>query len=212
MKRRNKKITIVIFVIILILIIGGFVGYKIYKDKQHKKQFTFATQEEKAKSYEQYLAEGLKYKSEGDQGNKDAYYKAIDAYLNASEVGEGKVWVPYLNVANMYKMLKDNKNADKYYDKALAINPAEPLIYMAKIELYKYDPEKKQEEVLAVYKKALDDVTENANIVVDYASYLESIGKNDEALKYFNMLLEKYPDNQVYKDEIKILKEKLGIK
>lgn len=156
--------------------------------------------EQEAKYFE-YLNEGLKYKSEGDAGNKDSYYKSIEAYQKASDVAEGKVWIPYLNLGNVYRLVADFKNAEKSYDKALEIT-SESTVYKAKIDMYRYELKKSEDEMVVIYEEAIEKVVDNVDLVKNYAVYLSNIGKYSESLEYWKMISEKFPDEQMYKDEI----------
>lgn len=159
--------------------------------------------------YAAYLEEGLKYKSEGDSGNRDSYYKAIESYQKATDISEGRVWVPYFNLGNVYRLVDDFENADKAYNKALEISSQDTL-YMAKIEMYQYDMKKSEDEICAVYKEALSKNAENLDIVTKYAAYLRDIGRNEESLIYWKIALEKFPTDQRYKNEVANLEAKLN--
>ena len=163
--------------------------------------------EQEAKYFE-YINEGLKYKSEGDVGNKDSYYKSIEAYQKASDIAEGKVWIPYLNLGNVYRLVADFKNAEKSYDKALEIAP-EGTVYKAKIDMYRYELKKSEDEMIVIYEDAIEKVVDNVDLMKNYAAYLRDIERYSDSLKYWKMISEKFPDNQMYKDEIKELEDKL---
>ena len=163
--------------------------------------------EQEAKYFE-YISEGLKYKSEGDAGNKDSYYKSIEAYQKASDVAEGKVWIPYLNLGNVYRLVEDFENAEKSYDKALEIAP-EGTVYKAKIDMYRYELKKSEDEMIVIYEDAIEKVVDNVDLMKNYAAYLRDIERYSDSLKYWKMISEKFPDNQMYKDEIKELEDKL---
>ena len=163
--------------------------------------------EQEAKYFE-YINEGLKYKSEGDAGNKDSYYKSIESYQKASDIAEGKVWIPYLNLGNVYRLVSDYENAEKSYDKALEIAP-EGTIYKAKIDMYRYELKKSEDEMIVIYEDAIEKVVDNVDLMKNYAAYLRDIERYSDSLKYWKMISEKFPDNQMYKDEIKELEDKL---
>ena len=158
--------------------------------------------------YFEYINEGLKYKSEGDAGNKDSYYKSIEAYQKASDIAEGKVWIPYLNLGNVYRLVADFKNAEKSYDKALEIAP-EGTVYKAKIDMYRYELKKSEDEMIVIYEDAIEKVVDNVDLMKNYAAYLHDIERYSDSLKYWKIISEKFPDNQMYKDEIKELEDKL---
>ena len=137
--------------------------------------------------YFEFINEGLKYKSEGDAGNKDSYYKSIEAYQKASDVAEGKVWIPYLNLGNVYRLVSDYENAEKSYDKALDI-VSEGTVYKAKIDMYRYELKKSEDEMIIIYEEAIEQVVDNIDLVKNYAAYLRDIGKYSESLEYWKII------------------------
>ena len=222
-KPQNKRKIIVIG--ILILVIAFFAFYFSKREVSapngmddvnsgadtNSETSAVTSDEDKAKQEEVYfdfLQEGLKYKSEGDAGNKDSYYKAIEAYQKAADVAEGKVWIPFFNLGNVYGYVGDYENAEKSYDKALEI-AADSTIYLAKIQLYQFDLKKSEGEVGALYEDALLKTSDNIDIMTKYASYLRDIGNNEDSLKYWRIVSEKFPEDQRYKDEIAELEAKV---
>jgi tetratricopeptide (TPR) repeat protein len=167
-----------------------------------------AKQEE---AYLGYLQAGQKYKSEGDAGNKDSYYKAIEEYKKASDVAEQKVWIPFLNLGNVYRFVGDYDNAEKSYNKAIEIAP-DNSIFSAKIDMYRYELKKPVDEVNSLYEEALSKTGDNFDIMTGYAAYLRDNGNNEESLKYWKIVSGKYPDDQRYKDEIAGLEAKISNK
>jgi len=151
--------------------------------------------------YFEFINEGLKFKSEGDAGNKDSYYKSIEAYQKASDVAEGKVWIPYLNLGNVYRLVSDFENAEKSYDKGIEIAP-EGTIYKAKINMYRYELKKSEEEMIVVYEDAIENIVDNVDLMKNYAAYLRDIERYADSLKYWKIISEKFPDQQMYKNEI----------
>jgi len=168
------------------------------------------TKREKATElYSLYLTEALRYKAEGDAGNQNSYLKAIDFFERADRVSEYKFWIPLLNTGNIYKAMGNYEKAESYYDRALEItNNSEYNIYLAKIDLYLYHLEKSEFEMKSLYEEAIKNLAENAPIYTKYASYLKEIGDYVNALKYYQILSDKYPENQGYKDRINELENK----
>lgn len=166
---------------------------------------------DKVKQEEEYFGfinEGLKFKSEGDAGNKDSYYKSIEAYQKASDVAGGKVWIPYLNLGNVYRLVADFENAEKSYDKALEIT-TEGTVYKAKIDMYRYELKKSEEEMIVIYEDAIENVVDNADLMKNYAAYLRDIERYADSLKYWKLISDKFPAEQMYKDEVSELEARL---
>lgn len=207
----NKKL-ITIIILILLITSGYFVvkKYSLLKPPEQPAATPTPSPDPKEAEYQKYLAEATGYRTAGFQGDKTAFYKAIDSYKKAVEISEGKVWVPYLNLGNTYRLVQDYKNAEDAYNKALEITEGESMIYLAKIEMYRYEMKKSNKDVNALYVEALKKVAiENINLVISYAAFLRDTGKYSEALGYYKILSERYPDNQSYKDEIAELEKKI---
>ena len=68
---------------------------------------------------------------------------------------------------------------------------------------------KSDAEIVAVYEEALKRVTKTDDIMSSYAVYLEDTGNYKDALKYYEILLKNYPNNQTYKEEVANLKLKV---
>lgn len=206
----NKKLTAII--ILILLIAGGYFVVKKYSPSKPPEQPAATptpSPDPKEAEYQKYLAEAMSYRTAGFQGDKTAFYKAIDSYKKAVEISEGKVWVPYLNLGNTYVLIQDYKNAEESYNEALKISPGESMVYLQKIDLYRNYMKKSDKDVNALYDEALKVVVDNANLVISYAAFLRDTGKYSDALGYYKILSEKYPDNQSYKDEIAELEKKI---
>ena len=138
----NKK-----FIIIIILILavgGGYFAFKKYlptvpspSPEPSATASPASSLDPKVEEYQKYLMEGMNYRLAGMQGDKDAFYKAIESYKKAADLGEGKVWIPYLNLGNTYTLVQDYKKAEDSYNTALEIAPGESTIYLQKIDLYR---------------------------------------------------------------------------
>jgi tetratricopeptide (TPR) repeat protein len=200
-KKKNNKKTIIMALVLLLL--AGIVLF-IYL-KETKTQKTGSNQN---LSYDGYISEGLKYKSEGDAGNKNSYYKAIENFKKAAEVSQGKVWVPYLNLGNTYRLVGNYDEADNAYFKALKIAP-DSTIYLAELQMYQSDLKRSEPEMKAAYEEALSRTGDNIDIMTHYASYLSDNADYADSLKYWKKISEKYPDQQMYKDEIAALEAKI---
>jgi len=226
-----KKNTI--FFLILITFLGALVTFIYFnfskkpleKEKIIKEEFSFENSqiqeiyqkaieaEGKIKKdkmdYEAYLEAGLAWKSLGDQTqNKIFYQKSKEIYQKQTEVFPN-FWVPWWNLANLEKNLGEYSEAKNSFKKAIEISPGEGMIYLGLIELYRYNFNKSESEIIAVYEEALKRVFENINVIVSYASYLYEIDKKEEALKYYQMVFEKYPETSHIKEEIEKIKKEI---
>ena len=193
---KKFKILIPIFIVLILGLASYFYLPKIFKVEE--------------KDYQTYLEEGLHWKSLGDQtGNSEYYLKAEKIYREMTEKFPD-YWVPWWNLANLQRQLKEFEEAEKSFKKAIEIAPGEGNLYLGLIELYQYDLKKSEEEILAIYQEALKRVVENIDVIISYASYLYQIDKKEEALKYYQTAFEKYPEATQIKEEIERIKKELG--
>lgn len=162
----------------------------------------------KEKDYADYLKAGLEQKARGDAGDRDAYYQAIVSFQAAASVSEDKVWIPYLNLGNLFRIVGDYDRAEFSYNKALEISGGEVTVYLAKLDFYSLYAKKTKEEINNLYQEALKTVVlGNANLMIHYAGWLRDNGYTTEAIKAYESLLKSFPDNQAYQEEINRLKK-----
>lgn len=207
----NRK-NIIIAIVIILAIIGLFYFLKWQEPDEFapiNNQNPATTTPNQETLYNSYLQQALKYKGEGDAGDKEAYVKAVLEFKKAVAISEGKVWIPFLNLGNTYRAMNDNKLAEEAYNKALEISNGDVSIYLAQIDFYRYGLKKVNAEIKNLYKEALIKTYENSNLVMSYAAFLRDIGDYNESLKYYEALQKSYPDNENIKIQIKTLKEKI---
>ncbi len=220
--QKNKSLLTVI-VALLVLIVAGYISYsKGYFDYWQKETGNMTSQEpknpdeeikftdEEVKQYEQYLLDASPLILAGDNGDRESYLKAIELYEKAAAIGNNNVWVPFLNIGNVYKKMGEYDKAEEAYNKALEISKyGSETVYLQKIDLYQYYLKKSNEDVIKIYEEALSTLVENGNIVVRYSGFLRDIGENEKALEYYKILLERFPENELYKEEIAKLEAKI---
>jgi O-antigen ligase len=182
-----------------------------YKKAQNALQAEAEAKSANAKG-DQYVAllkEGLRLKGEGDMGNRDSYYKSIEVFKQATALTDNKVWIPFLNLGNLYRIIGDYEQADVNYNKALEISGGDVMVYLAKIELYQLYVKKPPAEVMDLYQQALKTVTDNGNLMIGYAAFCRDNGYLKEALRAYESLAKSFPNNQSYQEEIAKLKAKI---
>ena len=163
------------------------------------------------KEYGQNLDDGLNYYTACKLGQKQACQQAIDAFLKAEKIADNKVWVPFLNIGNVYKYQRDFVKAELYYRKALVItNYGESTTYLALIDMYRYDLKKKPAVVKKMYEDAIKTaVSDKASIMASYVGYLDEIGDYKTELTILEALSKAYPKNMTYIQAIADLKAKI---
>ena len=126
----------------------------------------------------------------------------------AAEISETKYWIPYLNLGNTYRDMGKFLEAEETINKALEIsNKSEITVYQSKIDLWKVNSTKTHDEIKGLYEEAINNVLSNVNLIKNYAGYLRGIGDKKEAIKQFQILSDKFPENNAYKEEIKTLQK-----
>ena len=165
--------------------------------------------EEELELYGQKLDDGVVLLREGDNGNFGAYENAILNYKQAAEISNYNSWIPYHHLGIVYRRMKQYDKADQAFTNALKIsNNSELTVYLSRIEMYRYELHKSNEEIKQVYEEAIKSSDDASNVEVSYAGFLKSIGDNEEAVKYYKILIEKFPGNQTYQQEIDVLSAK----
>ena len=200
----KKKIIFGAAVILLLLISVLFVNRENYFNKVDDINMNATIDMD----YAYYIKEGLNYKMKGDSGDVESYNEAIKMFKVAAEISENKYWIPYLNLSNTYRGMGKFLEAEEAVDKALEIsNRSEISVYQSKIDLWQVNPAKSSDEIKELYKEAISNVLGNVNLIKSYAGYLRGIGDKKEAIKQFQILSNKFPENNAYKEEIETLQK-----
>lgn len=148
------------------------------------------------KNYEIYNAAMFNWKSLGDATHEPYFYrKALVIGNKAQKVSEVKSALFYLNAGNILKLLGEYDEADEQYDQAVTMNPGDANMWLPYIDLYVNWADKKPEEVIALFDRALSTLLDKTNVTVEKASYLRSIGEWKQSLALYKSLSIVYPDN-----------------
>ena len=199
------KKKIIITIIVLALLAGG--GYAAWQNPSVRSfiESRLPKAPDTNALYEQSLVDALKYKSEGDSGDPQGYKKAIREYKKAARYSNS--WFPYLNAGNVYRLMKEYADAENSYKQGLARQPGEVSLYLAFVELYRYDLEKDESVVIEVYERGLTQIPRNPNLRSSYGAYLRDIGRKADAIKQYGILASEFPEYPQYAEELKRLKE-----
>lgn len=161
-------------------------------------------------NYDAYMSLAFHWKGIGEVLRDETYlWESIKIYDKVIKRWGMKAYLPFLNQANVYILLKEYEKAETDLRIANEIDPGEQGLYIALAELYKNYMNKSDKEIRAVYLNGVERVVGGANLVLNYAIYLNGIGDYKEALKYYKMLAQAYPDNAGYADIIKELEKKI---
>jgi len=227
---RGTIITIIIGVLILGALIGGTYGYKSWKERSivtkieaqlsmdpKTKDLMAAARDMESKISGNpnnplpYLQAGLAWKGIADAtGEKYFYQKALDAYSRGIKNITGENSVLYANAGMMAKEIGDYAAAEKFYRAAINASPGDPSNYISLIELYRYRLKKSEPEILALYDEAMSRLVNGYDVVAHRASYLRDIGRYQDAINDFELMLKTQPGSQAIKNEIAELKALLA--
>ena len=92
----------------------------------------------------------------------------------------------------------DYDGAYKHFDKATKADPANPVGYFGKAEAALGVPKAEAEEILALYKKAVDLDAENPQYLDALASFCMDLGRFNEAEETYGKAAKIDPDNASY--------------
>lgn len=159
---------------------------------------------------EMYLDAGWAWKSLGDQTNDARYYDlSAEIYRKGTEkFGKGN-YIFWLNLGNLKIIAGKYDDAEKAYRGGLENLPKEPQLYLALVELYRYNLHKSADDIVKIYEEALNNIPAKEQILNSYAPYLKEIGNYKDALFYFEQLSKVYPDQDIFRQEIVELKTKV---
>ena len=211
----NKK-TLLIILIITILILGGI--FYFFKNKPAdigEKKFPYLIDFSIAKNISEQQLERLKqdYETAKEKYKKNPdsfdalmtfafiYYQlgdfesARDIYIKVGEISP-KNYSSFWNLGNTYIKLKDYSGAEKAYLKAIENGPDQPRHYIALGELYWYFIPEKKSQIPDLYKKGLQELPGDYDLLIGLAQYYKEIGDKKNALKYYQEIIDNYPKKE----------------
>lgn len=209
---KNKKI---LFLILITLIIGGGIWYffKFHLAREKPEEFPYLidfsevqnipeTQLERLKQNYQEALE--KYKENPNSFSAlmtfaFIYYqigdfeKAKALYIKVGEISPQN-YTSFWNLGNTYLRLKDYPGAETAFLKAIENGPDQARHYIALGELYQYRFLEKKDQIPDLYKKGLEELPGNYDLLINLASFYKEAGDKKNALKYYQELIDNYPD------------------
>jgi len=121
------------------------------------------------------------------------YESARDIYIRVGKISPGN-YNSFWNLANCLIRLKDYSGAEQAYLKAIENGPDQTRHYTALAEIYWYDMPEKKSEIPDLYKKGLAVLPNNYDFLINLASYYKETGDKANALKYFQEVIDNYPE------------------
>ena len=228
MMSKNKKIIGILAGVLVVGLgfLGWYQGYYFNPDKhlynQIKNRPDLLEEYNKAMADEKRLAEnpnqpdyifdeGLAWKSIGELGGgNDFFQRSLATYEQGiARYGNTNILF-YLNGGNVAERLGDLAKAEQYYRKAMELSPGDESGYFDLVELYSYKLKKPEADILQIFNSALEKVVDPTQIIYERGTYLRRIGDNVNALKDYQILVEKFPNRPGYKQIVEELQSKIA--
>jgi tetratricopeptide (TPR) repeat protein len=128
------------------------------------------------------------------------YQGAITAYQKCLEINPLNI-VANVNIADVYeKKLEDFAKAEEYYRKAIDNQFNNPDLYNRLGRLYylKMDRPAEAEET---FLEGLQKTDSYPDLLVSLINFYDQQNRTEDKIKYIKILLELYPDNQLYQEK-----------
>ena len=140
------------------------------------------------------------------------YRKLIGDYEAARDIWEycavirPKSSVPFNNLGNLYwHNLPDFEKAEKYFLKAIELQPDAIFAYRNLYELYLYSYKEKSHLFDDILLRGIEANPENPDLLVLLGGYYRDIGDKENARIYFERALKLVPDNKAIQQELQNL-------
>jgi tetratricopeptide (TPR) repeat protein len=128
------------------------------------------------------------------------YQGAIAAYQKCLEISPLDI-VANVNIADTYeKKLKDLSKAEEYYKKAIDNNFTSPDLYNRLARLY-YLKMERPADAEKTFLEGLEKTNNYPDLLVGLINFYDKQNRTEDKIKYIKILLELYPDNQLYQQE-----------
>ena len=121
------------------------------------------------------------------------FESARDVYIKVGEISP-KNYTSFWNLANALIRLKNYSGAEQAYLKTIENGPDQARHYTVLAELYWYNLPEKKEQIPDLYKKGLEQLPGNYDLLVNLAWYYKETGDKKNALKYYQEVINNYPD------------------
>jgi tetratricopeptide (TPR) repeat protein len=218
----NKKTKIIIVVVAVVLILGVILAWQTWHWQGKMGNFRdyvtslFTGEKEELPENIQTAYETLK----DDPSNIDAYMtlalwerdkgeleEAIKLYETALEIRPDDTLL-LMNSADLYIRNEQYAEAAGVYVKVMESNPKWLAAYRSLADLYRYQMPERHIEIPSILKKGLEANSDNELYFVGpIAVYYKDFGPTDEAIKWYERLLELDPENTTAKNELEELKK-----
>ena len=218
----TKKTKIIIAVIAIVLIVGGLLAWKTLSwqgkmgDLRNYVTSLFSGETGEIPEDIKTAYEALK----NDPSDTSAYMKvalwkrdkgdlegAIELYEKALEIKPDDTLL-LMNIADLYIRNQEYAKAAGAYVKVMESNPKWIAAYRSLADLYRYQMPERKIEIPSILKKGLEANSENElYFVAPLAIYYKDFGPTDEAIRWYERLLELDPNNITAQKELEELKK-----
>lgn len=215
-KKRRKVYTILGAAVLIFLIAGGGVLYKLkYEDwkmvwlaKKHENGQTYLYQYYEAKkeiknnpdNADTYLSLGIAQQELGD--NK----RAEKALLKSFALNSGNINT-INSLASFYLKTKNFPKAEEYYLKALDIESKNISAYQNLVSFYFNDYAEKNREIEKIILRGLSEMPDDQNLLAMLASYYMAVANDrGKAIEIYQKILLLRPSDELLRREIERLK------
>ncbi len=219
----TKKAKIIILVVVIV-IAGGLLTWQILNwqgktgDFKNYISSLFSGEEENLPDDVKAAYDALK----NDPSDTSAYMKialwkrdngdlgeAIKLYEKALEIKPEDTLL-LMNIADLFIRNKQYAEAAGAYVKVMESNPKWLAAYRSLADLYRYQMPERHIEIPSILKKGLEANTENELYFVGpLAIYYKDFGPTDEAIRWYERLLELEPGNITAQKELEAIKNNL---
>jgi tetratricopeptide (TPR) repeat protein len=219
----TKKTKIIIAVVVIVLIAGGLLVWQTWRwqgkigDLRNYVVSLFVGEKEELPADIKAAYDTLK----SDPTNVSAYITlaawkkdkgeledAIKLYESALEVRPDDTLL-LMNSAELYTRNQQYAEAAGAYVKVMASNPKWLAAYRSLADLYRYQMPERKIEIPSILKKGLEANSENELYFVGpLAVYYKDFGPEEEAIRWYERLIELDPTNTTAKNELEELKNK----
>lgn len=221
---KNVKIGFVASVVLLLLVFGlaSYIRYestkhiinektpnltaeqtKIYTDRLADAQSRLAQAQNDEEKYNIYIYEGYQYYGLGK------YLLAKKSYLKAIEIVPNK-YDAYSALFQVQLDMTDFDGARESILKAIQSYPSNADIWNKYILLEQEKFNATADQIKVLYEEALAKTNNNSDVVITYATFLESVGQINQAILQWQKAIEVNPSKtEVYQAEITRLQAKL---
>lgn len=136
-----------------------------------------------------YVDGGLELKTIADATGDERWYRAALATYERGIIGtNNRNTLLINNAAVICEKLGNYEQAKKYYEQAIEIAPGETMFYVNLVRIMRIYLNAAPNDILAIYDKGVERIVGGAQLYVDRAQYLKTIGRYDDSLADWKML------------------------